>query len=395
MERLKKAKIINLGESLNTKWKDYNPTVSGDGLVLFFGSDRDGSAMFSNVKKSHDIWVALKKKAKDKDFHNIFAPPPIDANVGFNTSLNESPGSISADNKVLYFVACNRPDGYGNCDIYAAYFEYQEKIISLFRVENLGSKINGKYFDSYPSISPDNKTLYFVSNRHTKFEGSYDFDIYFSKWDELLNEWGEPVRMSNVVNTPNDDRAPFICPDNKTLIFASNGHPGSLGGLDNYYTTIDSLGNWAPPVNLGAPFNTGNDEMSLTMNATGELVYFYSDRKDIPGFMGDLDIFQAFTKPLMDEMTLISWQQFEPVTVSINIYDENDSLINTIDIISKNKEEKKVFDNLKGKKVFISKSSFEWDCKDMNGELVPPGKYFYEVVIQNHDPEPARPLLVK
>ena len=78
-----------------------------------------------------------------------------------------------------------------------------------------------------------------------------------------------------------------IHPDGNTLYFSSNGHPG-FGGLDIYVSRKQEDGSWGQALNLGYPINTGDDENSLLVSASGEVAYFASDR---PGGLGDLDLY--------------------------------------------------------------------------------------------------------
>lgn len=48
---------------------------------------------------------------------------------------------------------------------------------------------------------------------------------------------------------------PFIHPDNETLYFGSDGHPG-LGSTDLFISRRNKNGTWKKPMNLGAPINT-------------------------------------------------------------------------------------------------------------------------------------------
>jgi outer membrane protein OmpA-like peptidoglycan-associated protein len=62
-----------------------------------------------------------------------------------------------------------------------------------------------------------------------------------------------------------------------------------MGGLDIYMSKKQADGNWGPPINLGYPINTYNDENSLLVDAAGRLAYFASDRE---GGYGGLDLYQ-------------------------------------------------------------------------------------------------------
>ena len=81
--------------------------------------------------------------------------------------------------------------------------------------------------------------------------------------------------------------APFIHPDDMTLYFSSKGHHG-MGGLDLFYSRKDENNSWRKPVNLGYPINTYADEITLVVNAEGELAYISTDKS---GSEGGQDIY--------------------------------------------------------------------------------------------------------
>ena len=87
-------------------------------------------------------------------------------------------------------------------------------------------------------ITKDSKTAYF-SSYGDKVDNKRD--LYKSEKDKYGN-WGKPVKLSNVINTPYDEDYPFMLPDGKTLYFSSKGH-NSTGGYDVFRTTGDSIAN--------------------------------------------------------------------------------------------------------------------------------------------------------
>jgi outer membrane protein OmpA-like peptidoglycan-associated protein len=111
-------------------------------------------------------------------------------------------------------------------------------------------------------------------------------DIYMSVMDEK-GQFGKAVRLSDVINTKGNEESVFIHPDNQTIYFSSDGHPG-LGGLDIFMSRRKPNGEWGEPINLGYPINTFNDENSLLVSRDGKIAYFASDR---PGGYGGLDIY--------------------------------------------------------------------------------------------------------
>jgi outer membrane protein OmpA-like peptidoglycan-associated protein len=292
----RRIRIINLGPIVNWEGLDYAPTVSADGRTLYFVSNRPGSKLTSDGKNSHDFWAAKKKERLDTIF---FAPFNIDTTtnlgkLGVNTELNEGVASISSDGQTLYFTGCNRPDGIGDCDIYRTTIEGDR----WGRPVNLGKNVNSELFDSQPSIAPDNSRLYFVSTRKGPNSDGRNipknFDIWYSDWDNDLEEW-KPAQNLEAINTKGREVSPFIAADNQTLFFASDGHKPNIGGLDFYVTRFDPVTKtWSKPENLGEPINTKEDEMFLSLPASGDILYFSSRRTDIPGYQGDFDIFMAF-----------------------------------------------------------------------------------------------------
>lgn len=292
----RRIRIINLGPVVNWEGLDYAPTISADGRTLYFVSNRPGSKLTPDGKSSHDFWAAKKLERLDSVF---FQPFNIDTTtnygrLGVNTELNEGAASISADGRTLYFTGCNRPDGIGDCDIYKTTIEGDR----WGRPVNLGKNVNSEIFDSQPSIAPDQSRLYFVSTRKGPNSDGRNvpknFDIWYSDWDYDLEEW-KPAKNLEAVNTKGREVSPFIAADNQTLFFASDGHKPNYGGLDFYVTRYDpTTKTWSTPENLGEPINTKEDEMFITLPASGDILYFSSRRTDIKDYQGDYDIFMAF-----------------------------------------------------------------------------------------------------
>ena len=276
-----RIKILSLGPVVNSEYDDYAPTVTGDGKTIYFVSNRAGSKITPHKKNSTDFWAIKKENSRDTVFN--FTPFNIDESVdsdqlGVNTVLNEGVASISFNGKTLYFTGCNRPDGYGDCDIYRVTLNGD----TWGRPVNLGKNVNSEYFDSQPSISPDGSRLYFVSTRkgpnssgNNKYE---EMDIWYSDWDDDLEEW-KPAANAGSINTRGKDCSPFICSDGRTLIFSSDSHSPNYGGLDFYITELNpSSKTWSTPTNLGKPLNSNGDDQFLSMPSTGDIIYFSSTR---------------------------------------------------------------------------------------------------------------------
>ena len=95
-------------------------------------------------------------------------------------------------------------------------------------------------------------------NHSQAVKGSVNLYVAFV---DSTGAWSTPIELGPAVNTPYDERSPYLLPDMRTLYFSSQGH-GSLGGLDIFVTTRldDSWVNWSVPVNVSKEINTsGND----------------------------------------------------------------------------------------------------------------------------------------
>lgn len=187
----------------------------------------------------------------------------------FNRTGTEGGVSITADNKTLFYSLTTRSGPYNNSDIFCS----EHKNGRWMPAENLGNRINGATsWESQPSVSADGRFLYFASNRQGGFGGE---DIWRSE-RQADGTWGEPENLGASVNTPGNERFPFICADGKTLFFASNGWMG-LGGYDIFFTRIGDK-RYNEPQNLGYPINTSDDEMNFGVSCDGTRAYFSSNR---------------------------------------------------------------------------------------------------------------------
>jgi outer membrane protein OmpA-like peptidoglycan-associated protein len=251
----------NLGLNINTPNQEYLPTITAD----------DSTLIFTRRSNQEDFYIS-KRTASGWD-------KAVTLSTAINTPGNEGAQCISPDGQYLYFAGCSRPDGLGKCDIYYSKLVGNE----WSKPVNIGEPINSIYWESQPSISPDGKTLYFVSDRKGGY-GSYD--IYRSNY--LGNgKWSRPVNLGPNINTEAVEFSPFIHNDNQTLYFSSNGWPG-FGENDIFYSRKNDKGVWGTPKNLGYPINTSQEESSLFISNDGKKAFFASST--LKG-QGGLDLF--------------------------------------------------------------------------------------------------------
>jgi outer membrane protein OmpA-like peptidoglycan-associated protein/Tol biopolymer transport system component len=263
---------INLGAGVNTEGGEYYPSLTVDQKKIIFTRRFKDERMMGRYQE--DFYISTKKDSVWMKAINPGGP--------LNTMMNEGAPSISADGKVVFYAACNRPDGIGNCDIYLSQMMGDN---AWSQPMNLGAPINTTAWETQPSFSSDGRTLYFIRG-YTDENRNKVQDIFMSTYTDE-NRWSDPIRLSDSINTPGSEESVFIHPDNQTLYFSSDGHPG-LGGLDIFMSKRRPDGTWGKAVNLGYPINTNGDENSLIVSPDGQLAFLSSTRKD--GF-GDLDMY--------------------------------------------------------------------------------------------------------
>ncbi len=272
---------VNLGPNINSKHEEYLPSLTADlSTLIFTVRQPDDTLSPSSIQKLHEDFYTSKKENGSWAQRKNLGPP-------VNTTGNEGGQSISADGQILIFTGCEEMPGQyaggrkglGSCDLFVSF----RRANGWGQAQNLGRTINSPAWDTQPSLSADGTTLYFVSKRSGGKGGS---DLYFSTLT-AEGEWAPPLNLSDSLNTPFDELSPFIHPDNQTLYFASNGHPG-MGGMDLFVARRKPDGTWGKPVNLGYPINTPEEETSLAVSALGTEAFYAANRKE--GY-GSLDIY--------------------------------------------------------------------------------------------------------
>lgn len=268
----------NMGEAINTQYEEYLPNLTADEQTIFFTSRRPGNiggynAMYRDF--AEDFYYCELKDGEWQQAENL--GPPL------NTENNEGAASFSPDGQYVYFTACGRKEGMGDCDLYVSKLEGK----TWTQPKNLGPLVNTSSWESQPCISNDGNTLYFSSNR-AGGQGAHDL------WatTKVNGKWGEPVNLGPKVNTKGDEFCPFLHSDGKTLYYSSNTLPG-FGGLDLFMTKLKD-GEWGEPQNLGFPLNTSSSEGNIFINTRGDVGYINSDRL---GTKGKSDIFSFELDP--------------------------------------------------------------------------------------------------
>lgn len=264
---------VNL-KAVNTRFDDYFPSITADGRMISTTVLVDETPYYNQ----EDLYWS--RRHTDDNTWQIARP----LSAPMNTDQNEGSQSFSADGRYMFFVACNRKDGVGSCDIY-----YALRIGNTWsRPICIGAPVNTPYWESNPVLSPTGDELFFVSNRPPCLGGKDIWHCRVEIAENGLLQFSQAANLGAPVNTDQDDYAPFIHADNQTLYFASNGHPG-LGRSDIFVSRRTADG-WSAPQNIGYPINSNGDEAGFVVDAAGTKAYFASDRIEQNG--QKLDIYE-------------------------------------------------------------------------------------------------------
>ena len=253
---------------------------------------------FLNIYKAEEEIRSLEENEKDTVL-TLGIPLLMEAPI--TSEFHESTPVFTKDGKTIYFTRNNVYDkkvrrdkkNTSNLKIYKANF------VNGYWINVKELPFNDDEFSvGHPALSPDEKTLYFVSNMPGGFGST---DIY--KVAILgIDEYGTPVNLGETINTSDKEMFPYIGDDNM-LYFSSNGHLG-LGLLDIFQSRIEKESIYSTVKNLGYPFNSKRDDFSFYIDKQGKKGFFSSNRI---GGKGDDDIysFYIYTEPAICSESIV------------------------------------------------------------------------------------------
>jgi len=151
------GEIQNMGQQVNdpSAW-DSQPSVSADGLTLFFASDREGGMGKADIYKT------------EKNPNTGEWSAPINLGAPINTAGNDKTPFIHSDSHTLYFSSDGHM-GLGGYDIF--YSRLDSTGTTWQEPTNIGYPINTAGDDLGFFVSTDGKTGYFCSNDPNRSNG--------------------------------------------------------------------------------------------------------------------------------------------------------------------------------------------------------------------------------
>jgi OmpA-OmpF porin, OOP family len=290
--------LVKLDKTVNTFYHEAAPVISPDGKDLYFFIQNHPENTFGK-EGSQDVWVT------HKDDNGVWSAPkrlgsPLNSNRS-NQVFNVLPdGSI--------FVRGGRGKNDKGFSLVTKGGGWTE-----LKVKDFDEMEKGRFYGATISTDVKHMVLYF-----SEFEGSTRSDLYISHAHTDGN-WTKPVKMK--ITDKSDEFGPFIAPDNKTLYYASD-RPGAgkQGGTDIYKTERldETWENWSEPVNLGRPINTAAGDSYFSMDASGNV---FTSRANSRVDGGNLDLFVLVPHDIkvMLAGTVFNEKTKEPIPASVSL----------------------------------------------------------------------------
>jgi hypothetical protein len=262
----------NLGSEVNSSSNEINANIGiyHGYAYLYFSSDRGtGIGGLDNY---------YSKAQTPPNFSGVYAlPSPV------NSAANDDAPAIRyagppADNTL--FFSSDRAGGQGGFDILTATLTGT----IWGNVTPLTTTINGAGDDMYPFTATFNgKTvMFFVRNAA----------IYVSEYSG--GNWQLPTVIN--LGAGNSYHPCLVGTGEGAKLYFSSNRAGGQGYYDIWVATYTG-GNWAEPVNLGTPINTGYNEHSPAVSVDGSTLYFASTRT---GGLGGYDLWYSVENPSVD-----------------------------------------------------------------------------------------------
>lgn len=288
--------LVKMSSSVNTLYHEVSPVISVDGTRLFYFVSNHPQNTFGK-DNSQDIWFSTLEKGEWSIGKRM--PPPLNQNR-YNQVFN-----ALADGSLL--VRGGRAKNSKGFSLVTSGGSWTELIIPGFEAMDKGL-FNGA------TISSDTKHLimYFSEKEGSKFS-----DFYLSNQEN--GKWSKPVKLK--ISSTADDYSPFLAPDQKTLYFSSDRFAkDKVGGTDVYKVTRldETWFNWSEPVNLGKSVNTPSGDAYFSIDTHGNIFTARSGAR-VDGGNFDLLILRPRNFKILLTGTTFSQKTKQPVASAIEV----------------------------------------------------------------------------
>ena len=266
---------------INTMFSDYGSYVQNN--TLYFTSARDTGNLSKKVHTwTGNAFTSLYQYSLRNDKGKNEKVNRIKGSV--KSALNESSAVITKDGETMYFTRNNNINGKrkydGEKNTRLKIYKADWKNGSWQNVRELPFN-SDDFSTAHPSLSKDERTLYFASDRPGGYGQSDLWQVSVSG-----ESYGTPQNLGPAINTEARETFPFIN-DNNELYFSSDGRVG-LGGLDIYMAKLDKNNQFEEVLNVGEPVNSRFDDFAYYIDYNTKEGFFSSNRD---GGKGSDDIY--------------------------------------------------------------------------------------------------------
>ena len=273
--------IVEIMRVFNSRQRDFSPAyINESGTEVYFTSTREDASGNETHGATGQNFADIFSTSVDRK-GKWSVPIPVES---LNSEFEDGTPNMTSDYSTLYITRCKKGKNQQlGCQIFRVNSDGSDWAEPQVEFELFGDSIT----TAHPAISPDDNTLYFVSDMPG---GMGENDI----WRVTLAEggdWGDPVNLGEEINTPGNELYPFVHSDG-TLYFSSDSRVG-LGGLDIYKATEDETGGWMLE-NMKPPINSPEDDFGIVFEKELERGFFSSARKG----RGNDEIFSFVLPPL-------------------------------------------------------------------------------------------------
>lgn len=274
-------------KQLNLTGTDYAPIYYDNGILFVSARGKKGP----RSERTGEVYEAHYLSTFDR-LGALLEPTKFEFNASKKSDFHEGPATFTRDYKFAFVTRNNNENGVlrggkggkASMKIYQMEYGFPDWTPPIDLPFN-----SDDYSCMHPSLSPDEKWLFFASDMPG---GSGGFDLYAV---ERLgkDQWGSPINLGPSINTEKQELFPFMSFFG-SLFFSSNGRSNTMGGMDLYFVNNPLSANKEEleVVNLGEPFNSPENDYSFITDPDGHSGFFASERKGET--YGKTDIFQFF-----------------------------------------------------------------------------------------------------
>ena len=181
-----------------------------------------------------------------------------------NSALNEYNLSFDLAERVMVFAR-------SEAEFRKARILIAERSSRGWSKPNLISFSDERYADSDPWLTPDGRTLYFISDRPAVGRESdrTDYDIWRST--RTGHGWSAPEHLGPEVNSRGQELGPEL---HDSVLYFSSARPTGRGGLDIYRAKVKGR-SFEPAIPLGGGFNSASSDSDFTISVDGAAAMFW------------------------------------------------------------------------------------------------------------------------